>query len=136
MDFVFQYDGLCIEYDECRKLHLMACTDVHVKNVTVHGDERWPNNDGIDLDSCQHVVVEDSTIDTADDGVCIKGAAAETRNITVRRMRIRSRSSAIKFGSNCPMAMTDLLFEDVCKSSNRPLCRSNCIIWPASSILV
>ena len=31
--------------------HLFNSTNVLVDNVTVYGDERWPNNDGIDIDS-------------------------------------------------------------------------------------
>ena len=55
----------------------------------------------IDIDSSSHVLVEDSSIDTADDGVCIKGSTpgGQVVNVTVRNCRVRSRSSAIKFGS-------------------------------------
>lgn len=55
---------------------LLNCSGVHVYNWTQFGDERWPNNDGIDIDSSSNVLLEDSTIDTADDGVCIKGSVA------------------------------------------------------------
>lgn len=87
--------------------HLLNCSHVHVYNWTQRGDERWPNNDGIDIDSSSSVLLEDSDIDTADDGVCIKGsvAGAVVTNVTVRRCSVRSRSSAIKFGSNCPIPM-------------------------------
>lgn len=55
---------------------LLNCSNVHVYNWTQFGDERWPNNDGIDIDSSSNVLLEDSRIDTADDGVCIKGSVA------------------------------------------------------------
>ena len=55
---------------------LLNCSGVHIYNWTQHGDERWPNNDGIDIDSSSNVLLEDSNIDTADDGVCIKGSVA------------------------------------------------------------
>ena len=95
--------------------HLVNCSYVHVVDWTQYGDERWPNNDAIDIDSSSHVLVENSQINTADDGVCIKGGVvgAEVFNVTVRNTKIRSRSSAIKFGSNCPIPMHDLLFEDI-----------------------
>ena len=70
------------------------------------------------------MLVENSLIDTADDGVCIKGAIADgvVFNVTVRNTTIRSRSSAIKFGSNCGIPMTELLFEDITiVDSNRGL---------------
>jgi polygalacturonase len=103
---------------------LLNCSRVHVYNWTQHGDERWPNNDGIDIDSSSNVLLEDSTIDTADDGVCIKGSAVGgvVANVTVRRCSIRSRSSAVKFGSNCPIPMYNLTFEDLyVHDSNRGL---------------
>jgi polygalacturonase len=104
--------------------HLLNCSYVHVFNWTQHGDERWPNNDGIDIDSSSHVLLEDSTIDTADDGVCIKGSAVGgvSVNVTVRNCRVRSRSSAIKYGSNCPIPMSGHVFEDIeVFDSNRAL---------------
>ena len=95
--------------------HLLNTTYVHVFNWTQFGDERWPNNDGIDIDSSSHVLLENSTINTADDGVCIKGSTPNgtSVNVTVRNVRVRSRSSAIKYGSNIPIPMSGHLFEDV-----------------------
>ena len=104
--------------------HCLNCTHLHVFNWTQHGDSRWPNNDAIDIDSSSHVLVENATIDTADDGVCIKGSAVNgsSVNVTVRNVRVRSRSSAIKYGSNCPIPMSEHLFEDIeVFDSNRAL---------------
>jgi hypothetical protein len=70
------------------------------------------------------VLVEDSDINTADDGVCLKGSTpgGVSRNVTVRRCTLRSRSSAVKYGSNCPILMEDHVFEDLyIHDSNRGL---------------
>lgn len=104
--------------------HLLNCTRVLLQNFTQFGDERWPNNDGVDIDSSSHVLIADSRIDTADDGVCIKGSTVGGRvyNVTVRNTTVRSRSSAIKFGSNCGIPMAELLFENITVlDSNRGL---------------
>jgi polygalacturonase len=104
--------------------HLLNCSDVHVYNWKQIGDHRWPNNDGIDIDSSSHVLLENSTISTGDDGVCIKGSApgVPVFNVTVRNCTISSRSSAIKFGSNNPVPTHSLLFEDILVlDSNRAL---------------
>lgn len=95
--------------------HLQNCSRVAITNMHVIGDPRFPNNDGIDIDSSQHVSVSDSSIDTADDGVCIKSTrgAQDTAFITVRNTKIRSRSSAIKFGSTTPTDIHDILFDDI-----------------------
>ncbi len=104
--------------------HVLNCTNVHVYRFSAIGDQRWPNNDGIDVDSSSNVLIEDSFISVGDDGVCIKGSApgVPVYNVTVRRTQISSRSSAIKFGSNNPVPTHSLLFEDVFVfDSNRAL---------------
>ena len=65
--------------------------------------------------SCSDVVVSDSSFNVADDGVCIKSTVGmqPTSNIVVRRSRVRSRSSAMKFGSTTPVDMHNVLFEDI-----------------------
>ena len=104
---------------------LLNCSRVYVRDWKQHGDERWPNNDGVDIDSSSDVLVERSSIDTADDGVCIKGSTfplGRVHNVTVRDSTVRSRSSAIKFGSNTGIPMTELLFERITiVDSNRAL---------------
>ena len=95
--------------------HLLNCSGVLVERVTQRVDPRFPNNDGIDIDSSQHVLVRDSTFNTADDGVCIKSTPGcmDTFNVTVKNVSVSSRSSAIKFGSATPVDIHDLLFEDI-----------------------
>jgi hypothetical protein len=62
-----------------------------------------------------NVTVTDSLFNVADDGVCIKSSPGmqSTSNVVVRRSRVRSRSSAIKFGSTTPVDIHDLLFDDI-----------------------
>jgi hypothetical protein len=59
------------------------------------------NNDGIDLTDCQHVVVSDCRINSADDGVCLKSyhADSECYDVEIARCDIRSSASAVKFGT-------------------------------------
>jgi polygalacturonase len=47
--------------------HPTYCTDVVIKNVAIRG-----NRDGIDIDSCKNVHIEDCTIDTGDDAISLK----------------------------------------------------------------
>jgi polygalacturonase len=84
--------------------HLLNCSRVRVTGIRVRGDARFPNNDGIDIDSSQHVALAGVDIDTADDGICIKSTRGmqETFDVSVHDATIRSRSSAIKFGSTTP----------------------------------
>jgi polygalacturonase len=47
--------------------HPTYCTDVVIKNVTISG-----SRDGIDVDSCKNVRIEDCNIDTGDDSISLK----------------------------------------------------------------
>jgi len=90
-------------------------TNVLVHNITVHGDLRWPNNDGIDPDSSENVTISNSTVHTGDDGVCLKSTcgARPLRNVLVQGMEIRSRSAAVKLGSSTCADMADILVREV-----------------------
>ncbi|CAM9221607.1 unnamed protein product, partial [Ectocarpus fasciculatus] len=95
--------------------HFQGCANVTLHAVSIYGDWRFPNNDGIDPDSCINVTISNSNINTADDGVCPKSTEGfgPLRNLVVRNTTIRSKSHAIKFGSNTDTEMSDILFENI-----------------------
>jgi polygalacturonase len=68
-------DGITMVGSPFWTFHLWNCSRVTVSQLTQLGDPRFPNNDGIDIDSSQHVLVQDSSFDTADDGICIKSSS-------------------------------------------------------------
>ncbi|WP_117190218.1 polygalacturonase PglB [Rhizobium terrae] len=110
-------------------LHLVNCEDVYVSRVTVSNNRRMPNTDGIVLDACRRATVEDCSISTADDGICLKTSAApdgrpvgDCDNIVVRRCQVSSRSCALKIGTESHGDFTDIVFENCrIRDSNRGL---------------
>ena len=56
----------------CWGLHPLMCKNLILKHVTVRNPEYSQNGDGIDVDSCENVLIVDSTFDCGDDGLCIK----------------------------------------------------------------
>ncbi|MDC7744721.1 MULTISPECIES: glycoside hydrolase family 28 protein [Rhizobium] len=110
-------------------LHFVDCTDVAVRNVTIENDRRLPNTDGIVLDACRGAVIEDCTISTADDGICLKTSIGpqalpigRCENILVRRCSVQSLSCALKIGTETHGNVTNVVFEDCSvSSSNRAL---------------
>lgn len=50
-----------------------GCENIHVDNVTIRGDYLVMNTDGIDIDCCRHVLIENCDIDTGDDCVTARG---------------------------------------------------------------
>jgi hypothetical protein len=77
-----------------------SCEDMLIERITVRSTSYW-NNDGIDIVDCRRVQILDCDIDSADDALCLKsdppGPGCE--DITVKRCKLASRASAIKFGT-------------------------------------
>ena len=97
---------------------LANASDVLVRRVKVYGDWRMPNNDGIDPDSSTNVTIEDCDINTADDAISPKaglrhpnGTYLPLRGLSVRRSRLRSRSFAVKIGTEIYGNMEGLSFD-------------------------
>lgn len=90
-------------------------TNVVIDSVHIYGDQRFPNNDGIEPDSCTNVTIRHSTIDVADDGISPISSVQDgpLRNLHVYNTTIRSKSHAIKFGSTCDADCTDAVFENI-----------------------
>lgn len=52
-------------------LHICYSSNVHIQGITI-GENDGPSTDGIDLDSCSGVLVEQCRISCNDDSICIK----------------------------------------------------------------
>ncbi|ACP23221.1 polygalacturonase (plasmid) [Sinorhizobium fredii NGR234] len=122
-------DGFQVAGSPMWTLHLADCEDVVIRNVTIANDRRLPNTDGMVLDACRRVLIEDCTISTADDGICLKTSAGPDgkaigvcEDVTVRRCNVSSLSCALKLGTESHGDFDNVVFED-CKvsTSNRGL---------------
>ena len=86
--------------------------NVTLEDLVVWGSQEWPNNDGVDFESCQGVVMRNVTSFTGDDGVVLAsgncnnmrepwpepwGAYSPTRDVLIENCTISSFSSAIKY---------------------------------------
>lgn len=73
-------------------LHTLLCQDLTLRGVRVRNLWNAQNGDGIDVESCKNVLIENSTFDAGDDGICIKSGRDEegrrrgkpTENVIVR----------------------------------------------------
>ncbi|CAF1196638.1 unnamed protein product [Adineta ricciae] len=95
--------------------------------VTIVGDRRWPNNDGIDLINSRHVTIRNSNITTGDDCIAIMSHGPSSMfNITVENMNLQSTSAGIKVSAyerNSTGDMYDMVFRNVrINDTNRGLC--------------
>ena len=85
-------------------IHLQYSRDLLVQNMTVLSPRSVGNTDGIDPDSCVDTLITDSFVEVGDDGISVKSdnitndagesVMMPTRNLTMRRLLIRSRPGA------------------------------------------
>ena len=122
-------DGFRVTGSPMWTLHLADCEDIVIRNVTIENDRRLPNTDGMVLDACRRVLIEDCAISTADDGICLKTSAGPDgkaigtcEDVTVRRASVSSLSCALKLGTESFGDFNNIVFEDCRVSrSNRGL---------------
>jgi polygalacturonase len=63
-------EGFSTQQRRMWTIHPIECENVVAKNLTIRSSTG--NGDGIDVDSCRHVRIEDCDIDTGDDCIAIK----------------------------------------------------------------
>jgi polygalacturonase len=73
-------------------MHTLLCEDLTLNDVHVRNPFYAQNGDAIDVESCRNVLIENSTFDAGDDGLCIKSGRDEegrkrgkpTENVVIR----------------------------------------------------
>ncbi len=99
-------EGFTTQYERLWSIHLLFCRDLTARNLVIRSVA--PNGDGIDVDSCQDVLIEHCDINTGDDAIALKSgrglAAARlgrpTENVVIRDCTLVSSIFAgLAFGS-------------------------------------
>ncbi len=73
-------------------LHMLLCQDLTVQEVHVLNNWNAMNGDALDVESCNRVLVEGSTFDAGDDGICVKSGRDEEgrrRGVPTENMVVR-----------------------------------------------
>ena len=99
-------DGVTIRNAPCWSLYFHGCQDVTVRNYTVRNGHDDGETDGVDVDCCKNVLLEDLDIDTGDDAIAIRGAGRRLlldpqppcENVVVRRAKLKATSSVFRIG--------------------------------------
>jgi polygalacturonase len=53
-------------------VHPLKCEDVTIDHVTIRNPWYAQNGDGLDLESCNRAIIQNSTFDVGDDAICLK----------------------------------------------------------------
>jgi len=96
------------------------CEDLTVRNIYVKNPWYAQNGDGIDVESCSNVLIEGSTFDVGDDGICIKSGRNEegrkrgmpTQNVEVRNCVVYHAHGGFVIGSEMSGGAKDIYVHD------------------------
>ena len=92
--------------------HYLACDSLVLRGIEVwnHANK---NNDGIDIDGCHHVIIEDCKIDSDDDGICLKSTSERLcEDVIIRNCIVGSHCNAIKCGTESTGGFRDIMIQD------------------------
>lgn len=90
----------------CWTIWLMRCQGVRVHHISVRGNRRLRNVDGIDIDACRDVTVSDCQFDTEDDCIAVRAMQqlydepAVCENVAVTNCVMRTSCQGVRVG--CP----------------------------------
>ncbi len=117
-------------------LRVVRCTDVQLKDITLQYAGAWTShyfqsknisinkvkivsygvahNDGIDIDGCQNVKIQNCDIESGDDALCFKTTSSKMAcsNIQVSGLRLKSNQAAIKMGTESMAAFENIRISD------------------------
>jgi polygalacturonase len=121
-------EGVTFQNSPAWCLHPLMSEHITVRNITVLNPWYAQNGDGIDLESCKNVLIENSIFDVGDDGICIKSGRDEegrkrgmpTQDVIVRNCTVYHAHGGFVIGSemsggaknifvdNCTFVGTDI----------------------------
>jgi len=86
-------EGVTFQNSPAWCLHPLMSKNITVRNVFVKNPWYAQNGDGIDVESCDQVLIEQSVFDVGDDAICMKSgrdAAGRKRNMPTQNVTIRN----------------------------------------------
>jgi polygalacturonase len=107
------FSGVTFKNSASWGLHLLTCKKVRFNGIRIESQNNNVNNDGIDLDGCSDVLIEDSTIHSGDDAICPKSTTLQPcSNIVVRGCTVSSHTAAYKLGTSSRGGFIDMKVEN------------------------
>jgi len=97
----FRIEGITIRDSPCWTITFSDSHDIKIRGVSIDGDLRVPNNDGIHLTACKDVVISDCVLSCGDDCIAITSITKwdePSARIAVTNCSLVSRSAAVRVG--------------------------------------
>ncbi len=113
-------EGVTFQNSAAWNLHPLMSEHITIRGVMVKNPWYGQNGDGLDLESCKNVVVENSVFDVGDDGICIKSGrdaqgrerAMPTENVLVRNSTVYHAHGGFVVGSEMSGGARNIIVEN------------------------
>lgn len=113
-------EGVTIQNSPAWNLHPLMCEDLTLRKLLVRNPWYAQNGDGLDIESCKNVLVEDCTFDVGDDGICIKSGRDKagrdrgmpTENVIIRNNVVYHAHGGFVIGSEMSGGARNIWVED------------------------
>jgi polygalacturonase len=113
-------DGVTFQNSPAWNIHPLMCQDLTVRNVYAKNPWYAQNGDGIDIESCKNVLIEGSTFDVGDDGICIKSGrdaagrkrGMPTENVIIRKSTVYHAHGGFVIGSEMSGGARNIFVSD------------------------
>jgi DNA sulfur modification protein DndE len=73
-------DGITIQNSPTFALHPIQCENVIFANIKINNESWAQNGDGIDISSCDNVLIYKCTVSAGDDGICMKAGGGKKKS--------------------------------------------------------
>lgn len=119
-------DGFTTQYERLWSIHPLFCQKLTIKNLKIRSVGL--NGDGIDVDSCQDVLIDHCDINTGDDAISLKSGRGEsaarldrpTQNVTIKDCTlVSSIFAAVGIGTELSGGISNTLIEDCSLSGHQ-----------------
>ncbi|CAG9620960.1 glycoside hydrolase family 28 protein [Sutcliffiella rhizosphaerae] len=113
-------DGPTFQNSPAWCLHPWICENVTIRNLTVRNPWYSQNGDGLDVESCKNVVVDNCIFDVGDDAICIKSGKDEegrklgkpAQNIMIKNCTVYSGHGGFVIGSEMSGGVKEVTIKD------------------------
>lgn len=113
-------EGVTFQNSPAWCLHPLMCTNLTVRNIFVKNPWYAQNGDGIDVESCRYVLIENSVFDVGDDGLCMKSGRDEegrkrampTQDVIIRNCTVYNSHGGFVIGSEMSGGAKNIFVDD------------------------
>ncbi|HRD56875.1 MAG TPA: glycoside hydrolase family 28 protein [Ferruginibacter sp.] len=113
-------EGVTFQNSAAWCLHPLMSTHLTVRNITVKNPWYAQNGDGIDVESCRYVLIENSVFDVGDDGLCIKSGRDEegrkrampTQDVIIKNCTVYNAHGGFVIGSEMSGGAKNIFVDD------------------------